>query len=86
MNENLFIDWINRIWLPYSSKFPRSLVIMDQFSVHKVDAVKKLINKSKTDILLIPPGFTLNCSINLEVSNRKIRFYIFKNELTMKLK
>ena len=31
---------------------------MDQFSVHKLDAVKKLLNKSKTDILLIPPGFT----------------------------
>ena len=31
---------------------------MDQFSVHKLDAVKKLLNKNKTDILLIPPGFT----------------------------
>ena len=58
MNENLFIYWINRIQVPYSSKFPRTLLIMDQFSVHKLDAVKKLLNKSKTDILLIPPGFT----------------------------
>ena len=31
---------------------------MNQFSVHKADAVKKLLNKSKTDILCIPPGFT----------------------------
>ena len=39
ITEKGFLSWIKRIWHPYSSGFNRSLLILDQFKVHKMDSV-----------------------------------------------
>ena len=58
MTEELFLDWIGKVWGPYAKNFSRSLLILDQFSVHRSDKVKKELSKLNTDVLFIPAGMT----------------------------
>jgi hypothetical protein len=58
MTETLFLDWMNKIWQPHARKYPRSLIVMDQFRVHKMQSVLKRFSDLNTDILWIPAGMT----------------------------
>ena len=52
------IEWIEQIWTPHIESYPNSLLIMDQFSVHKLPIILNKLKELKTDILFIPPGLT----------------------------
>ena len=58
MTEVLFLDWVKQIWEPYAKAFPRTLLILDEFSVHKMESVKSTMTKLNTDLLYIPSGMT----------------------------
>ena len=56
--EESFLLWLDKIWRPYCSQFERSLLILDEFRVHKTQKVLEELEKLKTDVLFIPPGMT----------------------------
>ena len=58
MTEELFLEWISKIWALHAKKFKRSLLILDLFSAHKCDKVKDLLQSLNTNILFIPSGLT----------------------------
>jgi len=58
MTEEGFYKWIHRIWRPYAENFQRTLLVLDQFKVHKISKVLEELEKCRTDVLFIPPGLT----------------------------
>lgn len=58
ITEETFIQWIDRVWKPYTHHFTRSLLIMDQYRVHKTDRVLSLLQENKTDVVFVPTGLT----------------------------
>ena len=61
MNEETMPSWIDNVWRLHAQQFPRSLIIMDHFHVHKVPSVLSKFESYNTDVLLIPPGLTFFC-------------------------
>jgi transposase-like protein len=60
MNEEEMIWWIENIWTKRSQRGsnPKSLLILDSFTGHKTDTVKKRFREKKTDLAVIPGGLT----------------------------
>ena len=58
MTEDMFLEWISSVWKPHAAKFKKTLLILDLFSVHKIESVKKILEQCKTDLLYIPAGLT----------------------------
>ena len=58
ITEEGFLEWIDRVWKPYSLQFERTLLIMDQFRVHKMAVVLEELRKCNTDVVYIPAGMT----------------------------
>ena len=58
MTEELFLKWISRVWRPYTHDMPRSLLIVDQFRVHKMSNILAELEECGTDVVFIPPGLT----------------------------
>jgi hypothetical protein len=50
--------WIEKIWKPHALKFKRSLLLLDQFRVHRLDKYTRIFENLCTDVLFIPPGLT----------------------------
>lgn len=61
VTEEGFLKWISRVWKPYSHQFERSLLIMDQFRVHKMESILKELEDCRTDVIYIPTGLTYFC-------------------------
>ena len=71
MNENEMLYWIENVWVKRAERFsnPRSLLVLDSFSAHVVDSVKRRFMEKNTNIAVIPGGLTsrlqpLDVSIN----------------------
>ena len=59
MNENMLLDWVKRVWKPFTeSKGGLMLLIVDQFSVHMMSTVKKAIEDCGTLLEYVPKGYT----------------------------
>ncbi|GES92094.1 pogo transposable element with KRAB domain [Rhizophagus clarus] len=59
MNKNEILFWIENVWIKCERLFnPQSLLVLDLFSAHIVNSVKKRFSKNKTDIAVIPGGLT----------------------------
>lgn len=57
--ENIFKDWITNIWLNLDLKpGQKSLLAMDNFSVHKKDTIQDLLKSGNSLCRFIPPGCT----------------------------
>ena len=72
INEEKMIWWIENIWTKYSRRGsnPKSLLVIDSFSGHKTDTVKKWFREKKTDLAVIPDGLTFKLQL-LDVSLNK---------------
>ncbi|GBB95339.1 hypothetical protein RclHR1_25100001 [Rhizophagus clarus] len=70
MNENEMLYWIENIWTKRERiSNPQSLLVLDSFSAHIVDSVKRHFGEKNTNIAVIPGGLTsrlqpLNVSVN----------------------
>jgi hypothetical protein len=60
MNEEEMIWWTENIWTKRSQRGsnPRSLLVLDSFSAHKTNTVKKRFHEKKTNLAVIPGGLT----------------------------
>lgn len=58
MTETTMLHWIDTVWKPYSSKFSRSLLLLDQFKAHLTPKVLAAFEACNSDILFIPKGLT----------------------------
>jgi len=71
MNENEMLYWIENVWIKRARRFsnPQSLLVLDSFSAHITDSVKRRFGEKNTNIAVIPGGLTsrlqpLDVSIN----------------------
>src|SRR5271154_625085 len=70
MNENEMLYWIENAWVKRARlSNPQSLLVLDSFSAHIVDSVKRHFSEKNTNIAVIPGGLTshlqpLDISIN----------------------
>ena len=59
MNESMILDWVKRVWKPFTeSKGGLTLLIIDQFLVHMMSTVKKAIEDCGTLLEFVPKGYT----------------------------
>ena len=70
MKENEMLYWIENVWIKCNRFFnPQSLLVLDSFSAHIVDSVKRRFSKKNTNITIISEGLisrlqSLDVSIN----------------------
>ncbi|GBB88119.1 hypothetical protein RclHR1_14640001 [Rhizophagus clarus] len=70
MNENVMLYWIKNIWTKRERiSNPQSLLVLDSFSAHIVDSIKRCFGEKNTNIAVIPEGLTsrlqpLDVSVN----------------------
>ena len=81
MNKDEMIWWIENVWTQRARRGvnPRSLLVLDSFTAHKTDAVKKWFHKKNTDLAAIPGGLTsrlqpLDVSLNKPFKDKVILF------------
>jgi len=94
MNENEMLYWIENVWIKrVRLSNPQSLLVLDSFSAHIVDSVKRRFGEKNTNIAVIPGGLTshlqpLDVSINKSFK-AKVKFivylYIFFNYIVFNL-
>ncbi|GBB89004.1 hypothetical protein RclHR1_15640002 [Rhizophagus clarus] len=71
MNENKMLYWIENIWTKRERiSNSQSLLVLNSFSVHIVDSVKRHFDEKNTNIAVIPGGLT-SCLQPLDVSVNK---------------
>lgn len=82
MNEEEMIWWTENIWTKRSRRGsnPKSLLVIDSFSAHKTDNVKKRFREKKTNLAVIPGGLTsklqpLDVSLNKPFKAKVRNFY-----------
>lgn len=78
MNENEMLFWIENVWTK-RERFsnPNSLLVLDSFSAHIVDSVKRRFSEKHTNIAVIPGGLTsrlqpLDVSVNKSFKTKVI--------------
>lgn len=79
MNEQEMMYWIEKIWTKRAPRFsnPRSLLVLDSFSAHIMDSVKRRFIEKSTNIAIIPGGLTsrlqpLDVSVNKSFKTKVI--------------
>ena len=60
MNKDEMGWWIENIWMQRARQGsnPRSLLVLDSFSAHKTDPIKRRFRRKNTDLAVIPGGLT----------------------------
>lgn len=60
MDEDIFIDFLNDIWLPYldANGIKLALLLLDMCSVHLTPNVKLALSAARTEVEFIPAGYT----------------------------
>ena len=94
MNENEMLYWIENIWIKRARLFnSQSLLVLNSFSAHIVDSVKRCFGEKNTNIAVIPGELTshlqpLDVSINKSFKV-KVKFivylYIFFNYIVFNI-
>ena len=56
MNEQEMMYWIEKIWIKHAPRFsnPQLLLVLDSFSAHIMDSVKRRFIEKSTNIAIIP--------------------------------
>ena len=79
MNEDEMSWWVENVWTQRASRAsnPRSLLVLDAFTAHRTDTVKRRFYKKNTDLAIIP-GELILCLQPLDVSlNKSFKAKIF---------
>jgi len=59
IKENEMLYWIENVWTKHNRfSNPQSLLVLDSFSTHIVDSVKRHFSEKNTNIVIIPEGLT----------------------------
>lgn len=79
MDEKEMLWWMENVWHRRANlgSNPRSLLVLDSFSAHKTDPVKRRFREKNTDIAIIPGGLTsrlqpLDVSLNKSFKTKVI--------------
>ena len=79
MDEKEMIWWMENVWHRRANlgSNPRSLLVLDSFTAHKTDPVKRRFREKNTDIAIIPGGLTsrlqpLDVSLNKSFKTKVI--------------
>lgn len=88
MNEEEMIWWIENVWTKRASRGsnPKFLLVLDSFSAHRTDVVKKRFSEKKMNLAVIPGGLTsrlqpLDVSLN-KPFKAKVTIFLFISILT----
>ena len=80
MKEDEMLYWIENVWTRHARlSNPQSLLVLDSFSAHIVDSVKRRFIEKNTNIAVIPGGLTsrlqpLDVSVNKSFKTKVIKF------------
>ena len=78
MDENLMLDWIDLVWEPATER-KRALLVLDSFSAHITNDVKKRLKEINTIPIVIPGGSTSKIQ-PLDVSlNKPFKAFVRKH-------
>lgn len=60
MNEDEMNWWVENVWTQRARRTsnPRSLLVLDSFSGHRTEVVKRRFDEKNTDLAIIPGGLT----------------------------
>ena len=60
MNEDEMSWWVENVWTQRASRAsnPRSLLVLNAFTAHRTDTVKRRFCRKNTDLAIIPGGLT----------------------------
>ena len=60
MNEDEMSWWVENVWTQRASQAsnPRSLLVLDAFTAHRTDTVKRRFYRKNTDLAIIPGELT----------------------------
>ena len=60
MNEDEMSWWVENVWTQRASRVsnPRSLLVLDTFTAHRTNTVKRRFYRKNTDLAIIPGGLT----------------------------
>jgi hypothetical protein len=78
MNETEMLYWIENVWTRRERlSNPQSLLVLDSFSAHIVDSVKRRFGEKNTNIAIIPGGLSsrlqpLDVSVNKSFKSKAI--------------
>lgn len=82
MTEDLYLDWLKRVWFRRPGTLLRrpSMLVIDSFRGHLTDKVKMKMRQEKSDMVVIPGGMTgilqpLDVSINRPFKVHMRRMY-----------
>jgi hypothetical protein len=60
MNEKEMVWWVENVWRQRANlgSNPCSLLVLDSFTAHRTDPVKRHLKEKNTDMAVIPGGLT----------------------------
>jgi transposase-like protein len=78
VDQRNFNLWIDTVWAQFCVGKPKTLLIMDCFSVHMMDGIRQKLEAMGTKVLIIPKGYTGKLQV-LDVGiNRPFKHYCRK--------
>jgi len=84
MNENKMLYWIENVWTKCARlSNSQLLLVLDSFSAHLINSVKRCFDKKNTNLAIIPEELTsrlqpLDVSVN-KLFKTKVRNLIYIN-------
>jgi hypothetical protein len=84
VDKDVMLDWIKRVWAPYTRRIGSrpTILFLDQFRVHTMGEVQSALHDCGTTIYMIPPGYTSKLQV-LDVGiNKPFKDYVKECYLT----
>jgi DDE superfamily endonuclease len=76
MDAATFQKWIERVWRPFCIGKPKTLLLMDCFSVHVMPTMIEELEQCGTKVIFIPKGYTCQLQV-LDVGiNKPFKHYL----------
>ena len=57
-DHSLMLQWITSVWQPFAANHEQSYLMYDSFKAHLMGDVIRKIQKERTEVDIIPPGYT----------------------------
>jgi hypothetical protein len=79
MDEPGMMDWLEKVWFPFSNHKDRGgfcLLILDEFKGHMVSRVVQACARNNTILEFVPPGYTSKLQVMDVGLNRPFKLYL----------
>ena len=79
MNEDEMSWWVENAWIQCASRTSnsKSLLVLDAFTAHRTDTVKRKLYRKNTDLAIIPGGLTSHLQPFNVLLNKSFKAKVF---------